>query len=126
MRPILDDEKAIEKGFDPVEDEALDITRKTRAALAKAPSPKTVWNKFGNFVNKYNWKKTPYFAPIASGYNINGFDMIIVTHLHSDHYGGVERLQEIYGPNIPVAMSNKNIYYKINTIEELEKRGMIP
>lgn len=40
MRPILDDEKAIEKGFDPVEDEALDITRKTRAALAKLHLPK--------------------------------------------------------------------------------------
>ena len=87
MRPILDDEKAIEKGLDPLEDEALDITRKTRGALAKAPSPKTVWNKFGNFVNKYNWKKTPYFAPIASGYNINGFDMIIV-----------DRMCEQFGP----------------------------
>ena len=40
MRPILNDDKAIAAGFDPVEDEALDITRKTRAALAKAPLPK--------------------------------------------------------------------------------------
>ena len=29
MRPILDDEKAVAAGFDPLEDEALEITRKT-------------------------------------------------------------------------------------------------
>ena len=46
MKPILDDEEAIAAGLDPVEDEALDITRKTRKALAKAPTPKYVWRKF--------------------------------------------------------------------------------
>jgi glyoxylase-like metal-dependent hydrolase (beta-lactamase superfamily II) len=30
--------------------------------------------------------------------------LILVTHLHTDHYGGCERLQEIYGPGIPVGM----------------------
>ena len=105
MRPILDDEKAIEKGFDPLEDEALDITRKTRAALAKAPSPKTVWNKFGNFVNKYNWKKTPYFAPIASGYNINGFDMIIV-----------DRMCEQFGP-YDKERGQQTLFNKIHKID---------
>ena len=39
IRPILDDDKAIEMGLDPIEDEALAITRKTRANLKKAPSP---------------------------------------------------------------------------------------
>ena len=42
MKPILDDEEAIAAGLDPVEDEALDITRKTRKALAKAQTPKYV------------------------------------------------------------------------------------
>ena len=55
-----------------------------------------------------------------------GFDLIIVTHLHSDHFGGVARLQEIYGPNIPVAMCNKNIYSEIYTMKELQRRGLIP
>jgi hypothetical protein len=45
IRPILDDEKAMEMGFDPLEDEALRITGKNREDLAKAPMPKTVWNK---------------------------------------------------------------------------------
>tara|TARA_R110000822_G_scaffold30133_6_gene88153 strand:+ start:1756 stop:2442 length:687 start_codon:yes stop_codon:yes gene_type:complete len=87
MRPILNDDKAIAAGFDPVEDEALDITRKTRAALAKAPLPKTVWKKFAQFCDKYNFKKTGWTAPIAAGYNINGYDMPIV-----------ERMCQMYGP----------------------------
>lgn len=81
IRPILDDEKAIAAGFDPIEDEALKITGKTREALAKAPQLKTVWNKFVSFVNKYNWKGTSFFAPIPAGFNILGFDMIIINRL---------------------------------------------
>ena len=85
MRPILDDKKAIAAGVDPVEDEALKITHKTREGLAKAPLPKGVWKKFGTFVNKYNWKGTPFFAPIPAGFNIIGFDMKIVDRLCKQH-----------------------------------------
>ena len=45
IRPELDDEKAIEMGVDPIEDEALAVNGKTREELAKAPSAKTVWKK---------------------------------------------------------------------------------
>ena len=69
MRPILDDEKAIAAGVDPVEDGALKVTGQTREQLAKAPLPKGVWKKFCTFVNKYNWKGTPYFAPIPAGFS---------------------------------------------------------
>jgi DNA polymerase III epsilon subunit-like protein len=78
IRPILDDKKAIEAGFDPVEEEALKITGKTREALAKAPLPKTVWKKFEDFCMQFNFKKSSYTAPIAAGYNIIGFDLPIV------------------------------------------------
>ena len=87
MRPIIDDEKAIKAGVDPIEEGALKVTGQTREQLAKAPLPKGVWKKFCTFVNKYNWKGTPFFAPIACGYNINGYDMPIV-----------DRLCEQYGP----------------------------
>ena len=87
MRPIIDDEKAIKAGVDPIEEGALRVTGQTREQLAKAPLPKGVWKKFCTFVNKYNWKGTSYFAPIACGYNINGYDMPIV-----------DRLCEQYGP----------------------------
>jgi len=85
IRPILDDEKAIKAGVDPLEDEALQITGKTREALAKAPLPKTVWKKFAEFCNKYNFRKTSYTAPIAAGYNIVGFDLPIVQRMCEAH-----------------------------------------
>lgn len=85
MRPIIEDEKAIAMGFDPLEDEALKITRKTREELAKAPLPKTVWKKFANFVEKYNWKGTSFFAPIPCGFNIIGYDMHIVNRLCKEY-----------------------------------------
>ena len=85
MRPILDDKKAVKAGLDPVEDEALRITHKTREGLAKAPLPKGVWKKFITFVNKYNWKGTPYFAPIPAGFNIIGYDMKIVDRLCKEY-----------------------------------------
>ena len=87
IRPELDDDKAIEMGVDPIEDGALAVNKKTREELKDAPLPKVVWEKFTEFVNRYNWKGTPYYAPIAAGYNINGFDMPIV-----------ERLCQQYGP----------------------------
>lgn len=81
IRPIIDDEKAIAAGVDPLEEEALKITKKTREELAKAPLPKVVWSKFVQFVNKYNWKGTPFFAPIPAGFNIIGYDLHIVDRL---------------------------------------------
>jgi DNA polymerase III epsilon subunit-like protein len=90
MRPILDDEKAIEAGVDPLEDEALRITGKNREDLAKAPLPKTVWKKFESFVNQFNWKGTQFFAPIPAGFNILGFDMIIVNRM-CEQYGSYDK-----------------------------------
>lgn len=81
IQPIFDDEKAIAAGLDPIEDEALKITHKTRDNLAKAPSLKSVWDKFTKFVSQYNWKGDAFFNPIPVGFNILGFDMIIVNRL---------------------------------------------
>lgn len=81
MRPIINDEEAIAAGVDPLEEEALKITKKTREELAKAPLPKVVWAKFVQFVNKYNCKGTSFFAPIPAGFNIIGYDMHIVDRL---------------------------------------------
>ena len=110
IRPVLDDEKAIEMGFDPLEDEALKITGKTREALAKAPMPKTVWKKFCNFVDQYNWKNTQFFAPIPAGFNIIGFDMIIV-----------DRLCKAYGPYDKDRGQQKlfNKIYKVDMMDNM-------
>jgi DNA polymerase III epsilon subunit-like protein len=85
VQPIFDDEKAISLGLDPIQDEALKITNKTREQLAKAPTVKSVWNKFVSFVNQYNWKGDPFFAPIPVGFNITGFDLIIIDRLCREH-----------------------------------------
>lgn len=110
MRPILDDEKAIALGLDPVEDEALKVTRKTREELAKAPLPKTVWKKFVTFVEKYNWKGTSFFAPIPCGFNIIGYDM----HL-------VNRLCKEYGPWDDNRQQQKLFHqiYKIDVMDDV-------
>ena len=67
IRPIIDDDKAIKAGVDPLEEEALKITRKTRDELAKAPLPKTVWRKFSQFCDKYNFKKNKLLCPNSCG-----------------------------------------------------------
>jgi DNA polymerase III epsilon subunit-like protein len=81
IQPIFDDEEAIKAGVDPIEDEALKITGKTRDGLAQAPPLKSVWNKFTKFVSQYNWKGDTFFNPIPVGFNIIGFDMIIINRL---------------------------------------------
>lgn len=100
IRCIVDDEKAIKAGFDPVEEKALEVTRKTRAEISKGPLPKTVWKKFGNFVNKYNYKGTSWYAPIAAGYNINSYDMPIVNRMCKafDPWDDKKQEQKLFNP----------------------------
>lgn len=81
IKPILDEEAAIAAGLDPLEDEALKITGKKRELLEQAPSLKSVWTKFTKFVSQYNWKGDTFFNPIPVGFNIIGFDMIIINRL---------------------------------------------
>lgn len=108
IRPILDDEEAIAAGLDPLEEEALKITQKTREALADAPPLKSVWTKFASFVNQYNWKNEPFFNPIPVGYNIIGFDMIIVN-----------RLCEQFGP-WDQSRSQQKIFSKIYKVDVMD------
>jgi DNA polymerase III epsilon subunit-like protein len=102
VRVEIDDEKAVAAGFDPIEEGALKVTKKTREQISKGPELKTVWNKFTQFVNKYNWKGTSFFAPIAAGFNILNYDMIIVDRLckefgPSDDKNGRQKLfHQIY------------------------------
>ena len=95
IQPILDDEKAIAAGFDPISEEALSVTRKTREKLALAPPEKIVVEKFSQFIRKYNPSKTPYKAPIPCGYNIINYDMPIVERIcekYSLQYKGKQAL----------------------------------
>ena len=81
IRAIIDDDKAIAAGFDPLEEKALEITGKTRKGIDASPDVKLVWKQFCKFVNSFNWKKSQFFAPVPAGYNINGFDRPIISRL---------------------------------------------
>jgi exonuclease I len=45
-----------------------------------------VWNKFTKFVSQHNWNGDAFFNPIPVGFNIIGFDMIIINRL-CEEYG---------------------------------------
>lgn len=108
-KPILDNNAAIEMGYDPIEDGALEVTRKTREGLAAAPETRIVWNNFVNWVNRFNYKKSSYTAPIQCGYNINNFDSYII-----------QRYCEKYGP-----ISNNNEQKLFNPIWKIDLMDMI-
>ena len=112
IKPIMNDEKAIEAGLDPIEDEALRITGKTRTQLHNAPSLKSVWSKFVKFVDQYNWKGTQWFAPIPAGFNIIGFDMVIIN-----------RLCEQYGP-YDKERGQQKLFNKINKVDMMDNYYM--
>lgn len=112
IRPILDDQKAIELRLDPIEDEALKITRKTREGLAKAPLLKTVWKKFVAFVEQHNWQGSSFFAPIPAGFNIINFDMVII-----------DRLCREYGP-LDEKRGTQKLFHQIYKIDVMDNLFM--
>lgn len=108
MRCITNDDKAIASGFNPIEEGALEVTKRTRDSLAKGPMPKTVWKNFAKFCDQFNFKKTAWYAPIAAGFNINGFDMKIV-----------DRLCQEYGPTSDKTGEQK-IFHPIHRIDLMQ------
>ena len=81
IRAYIDDEVAIAKGLDPLEEDALRITGKTREEIDNAQELTIVWDKFASWVKKFNKSNNIFTAPIPVGYNINNFDMPIINRL---------------------------------------------
>ena len=75
-----------------IQQDALDITGKTREGIAAAPHPEIVWKQFSEFCYDHNTSKTKttYQAPIPAGYNILGFDMPILER-YSKKYGTIDK-----------------------------------
>lgn len=68
-----------------LQEDALRVNKKTKDELLAAPDQGVVWNKFVEFVNKWNPKGNGYTAPIAAGKNIRKFDLRfaqVLTKLH--------------------------------------------
>ena len=68
-----------------LEPQALAVNKKTIAEVLAAPPQAQVWRDFISFVYKYNYKGTPWTAPILVGYNIKGFDSIIFSRLAREY-----------------------------------------
>ena len=78
--PEFDDEKCLELGIDPLQDEALKVNGQTRDSLKDAPEGKLVWQLYQKYLKKYNLKGedgNKWDAPAMGGYNNRGFDDII-------------------------------------------------
>jgi DNA polymerase III epsilon subunit-like protein len=67
--------------FATVEQQALDVNKKTIEQLEKAPSISEVWSDFVKFVDKFSKGKSTWDRPILCGHNIIGFDKIIFDRL---------------------------------------------
>jgi DNA polymerase III alpha subunit (gram-positive type) len=86
IKPIFDEEKCAELNLDPVNDEVLSITGITLEELEKAPSLKTVWEHFQEYISKYNPRKSKWGAPIKTGYNIDKYDGVIIDRICGGHF----------------------------------------
>lgn len=87
IQPIWEREKQLELELDDIEQKALDVNGKTIEELKTAPLLKTVWENFTKYCKNYNISGKKWDAPILSGYNIIGFDNIIL-----------KRIARQYGP----------------------------
>lgn len=82
IKPV-EDSLAPEIGLDVTQDDALAVNHLTREEVAKAPPLKVVWEKFVDFVNNYNTKKTKWTAPIPVGHNVD-FDLTILHRIAAE------------------------------------------
>lgn len=83
IKPEFDIEECKKLNLDPLEDGAVAVHGKSEEVLKDAPSAQSVWANFTDYVNQYNYKTGNWTAPISVGYNIRGFDSIIVNRLCS-------------------------------------------
>ena len=92
IKPEWEIDKCEEYMIDPVDTEALKITGISREDLDKAPSLKTVWSNFVQFVTRFNPKRDKWSAPILAGYNNLRYDNVIVDRI----CGGNNRMAKIF------------------------------
>lgn len=63
-----------------IEPKALEVSKLTLEEVRAAPSLEVIWKQFCAWVEKFNYKKDKWNAPIACGQNIDGFDLPIAKH----------------------------------------------
>lgn len=85
IRPIFDEQECKKYGLDPVSQEVLDKTGIKMSDIESAPSLRSVWKQFCEYVNKYNPKKSKWGAPIKAGMNFDRYDSIIIDRIAGGH-----------------------------------------
>lgn len=83
IKPVFDEDECKRLGVNPLEAGAVAVHGKTKEILETAPSLESVWKNFIEYVNQYNFKGSNFFAPVMVGYNIRGFDSIIIDRICS-------------------------------------------
>ena len=112
IQPIFDEKECEKAGVDPLQDGAVAVHGKTEEILKTAMSLKSVWSNFTDYVNEYNFKKTPWYAPIAVGHNIRGFDMPIVHRICCEEPWG-------YGPKDKHGR-RQSLFNPINIVDTMD------
>lgn len=83
IKPEFDLEKCKHYNLAPLTQESIDIHKKTPEMLKNAPSLKTVWSQFIEYVNCYNYQDNKWDKPIAAGKNIIKYDLPICRRIAS-------------------------------------------
>lgn len=109
IKPIINNEDAIKAGLDPLEDEALNKTHKTREALAKAPELPVVWGSFVDYVNNYTKGGNSWNAPIRVGFNTRNFDDFII-----------DRMAAQFGP-YDKTWQTQNLFHPVHSFDLLQE-----
>lgn len=77
VKPLYGEE-AEALGLQELTDDAIRIHGKTHDMLKDAPSLESALKNFESYVNEKNFSGRAWNAPIAGGYNINGYDIPIL------------------------------------------------
>jgi DNA polymerase III epsilon subunit-like protein len=81
IKPEFDENKCKELKLNPISQEIYNLTKINKEQLDEAPSLKIVWERFKEWVNNHNYKKTRWSAPIKVGYNSTKYDDIITDRI---------------------------------------------
>lgn len=116
---IMDEEEAHAKGYDEVQDKALEVNGKTREQLADAPGIKTVWTQFCGYLSNLKYKNDQWSNPIPAGYNILGFDNIILDRVASNFgpYDNDRLKAKIWHPIYAIDLMQALMFWFENTKE---------
>ena len=100
IKPEFDEKICEQLDLDPPTDRFYEITKIKPRQLERAADLGTVWGEFQDFVGKFNPKKDRWSSPIRSGYNIIGYDNIIIDRICGGHKikDSVEEKLWGYGP----------------------------